>query len=425
MVEQGILSFETVGTGDIRTNINSTITRDAAITSVKLNGTTYQAAAWWNETGTLTIAKRIYPGGAWAVQVYAGGSVPHIIVFADNHETVDIGFDPNGYLHIAYGHHVSPLTYRKSTAPIDTWDFQITGLLPMLGTNETQVTYPTLFNDPAGNLYIVFRDGIGTNGDMYFYKYDHASALWAATTGSDSGGRILSYKASAGPYWDLPVFDANFGAGGFMHLSWVLRTSNESYNAGYYYAKWDGAAWHDYPGNGITAPISPANAYRFLNIPTLSGLANVNSIAVNSSGIPHVAYVKNDAQKYAQYFVAYPSAGTWHEVQITHDPTVPWDEGIDAPGGGLYTTIARPRILITAANEIRVIGLNNTTPQGVHWWKSNNYLTWIRESLYGGRVEQFEPNYDPYQWRVNGKLEMLIAPWWDSIPTQSIIYAHE
>ena len=93
----------------------------------------------------------------------------------------------------------------------------------MLGTNESDVSYPRFFNAPDGTLYFMFRDGLATDGYIYFYQYDESTG-WAAAAGTGTGGLLLDNNSEVDTaYFYAPGFDAGFPSSGHMHFAWHWR----------------------------------------------------------------------------------------------------------------------------------------------------------------------------------------------------------
>ncbi len=62
----------------------------------------------------------------------------------DSHNSVTLGVDPDGYIHLSGNMHVHPITYFRSTKPNDISTLKQE--MSMVGTNENRCTYPHFMN---------------------------------------------------------------------------------------------------------------------------------------------------------------------------------------------------------------------------------------------------------------------------------------
>src|SRR5689334_13861899 len=114
-------SIDTLGSGWSRTSINTVVFRKNSISSQG----NIQYAAYYDSSGVVVLAKRIIGRGKWQVkQTSYRGEV------ADAHNSISIIVDGDGYLHMAWDHHNSPLRYCRSVSP---GSLTLTPELPMTG----------------------------------------------------------------------------------------------------------------------------------------------------------------------------------------------------------------------------------------------------------------------------------------------------
>lgn len=390
--------------------------RQAALASFETGGSVYDACAAWDNNGNLTISTRT-DSGSWTTYTYDGtGGLPTIgPVTADAHNVANLGFDPDGYLHIVYDQHNNALNYRVSSNEITTFDGTLSAETTMLGTNETSVTYPTLFNNPAGTLYFMFRDGVVGNGDLYFYEYDEGATSWGAATGTGANGILIDGKNSSpneSPYWMIaPKFDSDFGSGGFMHLIWVWRDGGGiATNHDLCYVKWDGTNWKQFDGTAQTVVITEENADVIVSIAQGTDLMNQSNFDVDSSGNPHIAYLKDDIHGNMSLFHSYYDGDSWETIQLSYTPVVSGDLfGISRPD------IAFDRSTGTAYIFYRDENLSET---GLQVLVSTTFTDWIRYRIYGSDVGRWEPTYDRRRWEQDTEIYMPIAEWFTSGASQ-------
>ena len=392
-------------------HVNPNTYRWNAVTTITLSGTTYQAINYWDKGGYLVIATRVLDG-EWTMHQFTDISV----TAGDNHHVSAIGIDPNGYIHVCYNMHIDPLHYRRSTAPISSaWNGILTAEISMVGANESQVTYPTFINDPAGTLYFMFRDGGGGNGDLFFYKYNHSTLAWAAATGTGTGGKLLDGKTSSpdeSPYWDHPTFDSNFGSGGFLHLSWHWHKSTDldGSNHDVSYVRWNGTSFTKAAGTAQTVPITPANCEIVDNTSGANlGMTSFNSLDSDGNGKPHIVYPKTSGG-YRNLFHAWYNGSAWVISQLTYtnNPNTVSDVANDPIG--LTPSIAIDR----STNVVYVFYVDKYDIPGILAMISEpaDFTLWTRAAIYplvpGG---WWSPKYDYTEWRRSTVIYFSIEYW--------------
>ena len=383
---------------------NPNTVRWNAITSVDLGGTIYQAACFWDGEGDLIIGKRVLDG-AWTL--YDTGVN---ITGNDNHDVCTIGLDPNGYIHVCYDMHAEPLKYRRSDAAISSWTGTLTATLSMVGTNESSVTYPTFLNDPAGNLYFIFRDGTSGDGDLYLYKYTHGTTTWAAAAGTTAGKVINGIASSVNPYWEHPCFDADFGSGGYLHLSWHWRTTMASGNEDRCYVKWDGTVWVKADGTSQTIPITQANAEIVDDTGENIGMTGFNSLYSDSDGNPHIIYPKTHTDTFRHLFHAYHNGTNWTITQITTTPNPSLGDNTT------YDIALTPAIAIDRDTDtLYVLYRDLFEGTGILLLKSSNFTTWARKVVYPYSVGWWSPKFDYVEFERSGNLYIPIEEYYGGL----------
>lgn len=377
-----------------------------AITTIDISATKYQAAGWWESARNLVLAKRTLPSGSWTIYRYNGVDATTIgPVTDDNHNVVSLGVDPDGYLHICYNMHTDALLYRRSDAPLNSWTGGLTTTLSMLGTNEADVTYPTFVTDPAGTLYFIFRDGDSNNADVYFYVYDEGTETWAAAAGTGTAGLLIDGAASTDAiYWNgPPAFDADWGSGGMMHLSFHWRTAG-GVNEDVSYVKWNGTNWLTADGSAQTVPITKANCEIIDETTTTVGLTSFNGIAADDDGNPHIVYPKNNGSGFVQIY------HIWHNGTSWQGPTAITNQAVLASttDDGLA-----PQNVTAACDQsngkVFVIynGRAYNEGNGLYAYTSTNYTDWVKETISETEIGCWRPSFDRNRWREDGIFNFL------------------
>lgn len=395
--------------------VNQISCRFEALTSVTLAGITYQVYSFWDKNKYLVLAKRVL-GGAWTLYTYDGsGGRPSITVPADdNHDVISIGFDPNGFLHVAYHMHDEPLLYRRSDAAISTWTGGLTAVLAMLGgAVETAVTYPTFFNDPAGNLYFLFRYWtVADEGKIYFYKYTHATTTWAAATGTSANGLLISSETITGvtyrAYINKPCFDSTFGSGGYLHISFNWRNVATTENQDLCYVKWDGTNFKQAGGAAQTIPILKSNAEFVETIAAGQGVTNHNCTYSDSSGYPHIAYSRAGTDSFRHVYHAWYSGAAWVIRQISESQAELANPSTNTNYG------LQPIIFINRTSDVAyIVYVDDRDAPGLLCQRSgaNDFTTWERLVIYPLPTGWYDPKIDTVEWE-RSKVAYIAIEYW-------------
>lgn len=293
----------------------------SSISSMTLGETDYQVLTFIDKNSHVVIGVKSLPSGDWNLYCYDGtNNFPEISIdTTDGHRNSQIGLDKNGYIHIAYGHHIDPLVYRMSTSPVSSFAGELTDTLIMKGTHETQVTYPTFFNDPSGELYFLFRDGGAGAGDTYFYKYNLSTSAWNYGAGTGTQGLLVSgIPDDHSVYMDWPSFDEDFGSGGYMHLcfTWKDRSYTPTGNKNMCYVRWDGTTFSKTSG-AQTIPITVSNC-EVIDSQDSTHEFDFGRSASDSNGHPHIVYTKLDSYSARQVYHTWHNGTSWIITQITN-----------------------------------------------------------------------------------------------------------
>jgi hypothetical protein len=212
----------------------------------------------------------------------------------DAHNSISMGVDRQGYLHVCFDQHATKLRYRRSLQPmsIDGW----TDDLPMTGQHEDKVTYPTFILPRAGfPLTLLYRDGTHNKGSARLKYYNEKSQSW-----HDKGTPILSGAEqkpwTSNAYWNHP----SIGTDGSLHLSFVWRTGVlgdeqlvNNINIGYAWSPDNGHHWYTLQGQPYQVPITPTTAETIWPVPPGSNLINQCSMALDRFNRPHIVFYAN------------------------------------------------------------------------------------------------------------------------------------
>jgi len=120
--------------------------------------------------------------------------------------------DEEGYLHVSWNHHASPLSYARGVEPLS---LTLTDKMAMTGKFERQVTYPEFYKLADGTLCFMYRDGGSGNGNMLMNSYSTETKQWTQVMSN-----LISGEGARNAYWQT-CLDKK----GVIHISWVWRES--------------------------------------------------------------------------------------------------------------------------------------------------------------------------------------------------------
>lgn len=392
-----------LGNGWATNTVNTVIFRHHGI----LSWGDWQFTAFYSPQGSMRFAKRNLKTNQ--IEYY---DVPGRYNTFDAHNSISIGIDGKGFLHISYDQHGGVLRYRRSKVPlsIDQW----TDELPMTGKREDRVTYPTFImpnkSDARQALLFLYRDGRSGRGDARLKEYDQSSQEW-----QDIDPCILSGSQqrpwTSNPYWNHPAIDK----AGRLHLTFAWRTHAlgdkkriNNLNIDYAVSEDWGHTWWSSKGLKFRLPITQVNSETVWAVSPGSNLINQTSSAVDGRGRLHIVFYADDLDGVPQYQHLWYDGRKWH-CQIISERTKPFDlEG----GGSLQIPMSRPEIVIDNTDRVYVIYRCDTTgdrmvatrlnPPHYDRDSSETKILWM-ESL-----EFAEPVIDRQRWQKEQILSMLI-----------------
>jgi hypothetical protein len=241
----------------------------------------------------------------------------------DSHNSVTLGIDPDGYIHLAGNMHVNPITYFRSTKPNDISTLQQE--MTMVGTNEKRCTYPNFMNTREGELIFHYRDGSSGSGNEIYNQFNSKNLKWQRlldTPLTDGQGLMNAYQTQ-------PMLMAD----NWYHVYWVWRdTPDCSTNHDLSYIKSpDLKNWFNAFGEPVKLPVTLDNKSVIVDpIPVKGGIVNLAaSLCFDNGCKPIFAYHKYDAAGNLQFFTARFSGKEWEIKQLTD-----WNYRWEFSGGG-------------------------------------------------------------------------------------------
>ncbi len=359
---------------------------------------TTQFAAFYDADGHLVLAQRQIGDDAWQTR-----RTPHRANIADAHNALSLAVDGDGFLHVAWDHHNSPLHYARSTAPLT---LELAAPSPMTGQRESRVTYPQFHLLPDGDLLFLYRDGGSGHGSLVLNRYDTAAQSW-----SNVQPNLIDGEGRASPYWDL-----NVDRRGTLHLAWNWRdTPDVATNHDLCYARSTdgGVTWTKSDDSALALPLTAANAEYALRIPTNSNLMNPPSVGTDQRGRPYLcSYWSPNSGDAPRFQLVHHDGKSWHVI-----PGPVAGESFALSGNGTkHPPISRAALLVdTTWNQpaIHLVYRDRAHQNHVllatrpgHGVTEKN--DWQIRELLAEDLGAWEPSADPVLWRRLTQAHLLV-----------------
>ncbi len=372
-------------------SVNVTIFRKNSLITV--NNTQY--VSYYSPDSCLMLGKRSLNSENWTIhKTQYKGNVN------DAHNSICMMVDSDGYLHVAWDHHGSPLRYAKS---LKANDLELGDEESMTGLHESDVTYPEFSKLPDGNLIFMYRDGRSGSGNLAINKYDCKLKEWIQIQDN-----LISGEGRRNAYWQ-----AYIDAQGIIHLSWVWRESwlVES-NHDMCYARSDdgGITWKNTRGEKYDLPITAATAEYICNIPQNSELINQTSMTTDHYGNPYIAtYWREKGSEIPQYHVIFHNGKKWNTSNLNFRET-----SFSLKGGGTKKIpISRPLIIAKSNDETTTIGVifrdeERGSKASIAICDNLAKNKWRVEDLTTFTLGSWEPTFDTELWKIQQELHLFI-----------------
>jgi hypothetical protein len=319
----------------------------------------------------------------------------------DAHNCISIMIDGEGYLHVAWDHHNSPLNYTRSKRPLS---LDLEEKQAMTGVLEDKVTYPGFYKMRNGDLLFMYRDGGSGNGNLVLNSYRTQTKQWVRLHSN-----LIDGEDIRNAYWQACTDDK-----GGIHLSWVWReTPDVASNHDMCYARSEdgGETWTNSKGNRYELPITAETAEYSGIIPQNSELINQTSMITDKEGNPYIAtyYRKADSQ-IPQYHIIYlDSHKQWKDVSLDFRKTPFSLSGL----GTKKIPISRPQLICRDRDGKRqffLIYRDEERDSKVSMAICDNLSVnqWQVEDLTSYSVGEWEPTFDTELWRNQQKLNLFV-----------------
>ena len=229
----------------------------------------------------------------------------------DSHNSVTLGIDKEGFIHLSGNMHVHPITYFKSTKPNDI--STLVQQMKLVGTNEKRCTYPHFMNTKEGELLFHYRDGGSGNGNEIYNIYSCENKEWSRMLDvplTDGQGLMNAYQTQPTMMKD-----------GWYHVYWVWRdTPDCSTNHDLSYMKSpDLKNWFNAYEEKITLPATLDQERLIVDpIPVKGGIINLAAkLCLDDLNQSVFAYHKYDAEGNLQFYTARLNNKKWIYTQVT------------------------------------------------------------------------------------------------------------
>ena len=357
-----------------------------------------QYAAFYAADSTLVLAQRTHGSDAWTTHRTALKGRT-----ADAHNTVALGVDGDGFLHVAWDHHNNPLNYTRGVAP---GSLELGPREAMTGSHENRVTYPAFLPLPNGDLLFFYRDGGSGRGNLVLNRYDVRAHRWSQIHAS-----LINGEGACSAY---PAYTVD--ARGTLHLAWVWRaTPDVATNQDIAYARSadGGVTWTSVDNRPLTVPFTAANADYALRVGPNRSLMNPPSLAADADGRPLIAnYWTPEGSDIPQFHVVRHTGNAWRVTQVTAR-TTPFTL---AGGGTKNPPISRAVLAVRASEDAgrEVVLVYRDDERGgriiAATCEDLRKTGWRFTALTTGSVGAWEPSFDPVAWDRTGELHLLVQP---------------
>jgi len=421
----------------------------------------YQFITYYNNSDDIMIGRRATGSSTWTFDntTYTANQI------TDGHDMIAIAVDSNGQMHMSWGMHNNTLNYVISSNSVLGTTFAPTFVTQTSTNNPTlfsqlssvnQVTYPTFYYAPDGNLIFSYRDaaaatgGGSGNGNTLLAAFNPTATASPSTPDSKFSTVELwnGGQTSVNAYPNSMAFDSS----GNLLASWTWRASPDwrtNENIMYAQSPNDGTTWYQQGGSTqYTLPIisSTSNGgsaqqvgQAIENLPQGSELINQTSMAVSTTGLPVIATwwapgwtptssTAGSGNPNRQYMVVYYNGSAWKTSQISNRTSDTLTNTIDDSSGADVGDMGRPVVLIDKQNRVLVImrdedngvnvagayssgnsGNNLTLAYSTNLFTSST-PTWTHVTLDTANMGDYEPSFDLKLWESSNILDLFYEP---------------
>ncbi|MBQ3655400.1 MAG: BNR repeat-containing protein [Bacteroidales bacterium] len=385
-----------VDSGYAKTSVNTAIFRQNALTTFRDT----QFIAFYDDKGYVILGKRkINPKGISEEKFITVKTPFKMIKPYDAHNVISIAVDGDGFLHLAFDHHNSPLRYLKSTAP---FSLQMKEIKKMVTDNpnakEHEVTYPEFYNFTNGDLLFVYRS-VGNTSTINYYETK--TQKWHRIVTN-----LFENHAMLRAYWQITVSEDDV-----IHVSWLWRevSFDPKTNHGIYYAKSAdyGKTWQTVDGDTIRPVFLRREMKPVKEIPQNTNLINQTSMTTDKYDRPYIATYYRGDDSITNYHLIYYDGKEFQDITLGNRKT-----DFELAGmGTLSIPISRPR-LITDGKKIYYFVRDKEQDSKIAVYytsiKKKGLKPFRYENLTENSYEAWEPCLDTELWKTHKKIHLFV-----------------
>ncbi|MBK6936869.1 MAG: BNR repeat-containing protein [Chitinophagaceae bacterium] len=378
------------GAGWAGNSVNTVVFRKNSL----ISNDSLQFISYYDADGYVIIGKRKWSDTAWQlVRTLYKGNV------TDAHNSISLMLDGDGYLHMAWDHHNSPLRYCMSKEPLSA---ELSEVKPMTGNQEEKITYPEFYKLPGGDLLFFYRDGGSGNGNLIINKYSVKWRKWVRLHSN-----LIDGEGKRNAYWQACV-----DMKGYIHISWVWRESPDvasNHDMCYAVSKDGGLSWQKSTGEKYDLPVRAVTAEVVCVIPQNSGLINQTSMCTDESGNPFIATYRNDKNDVPQHHIIFKKDSSSKEKHLVFRKT-----SFNIGGKGTkQIPISRPQIVCRSkGRKTRIALIFRDAERGdrISVASARNIVRdkWKIKDLSSTSTGSWEPTYDTERWMRSRILSLFM-----------------
>jgi hypothetical protein len=391
LLEAGLSGQSLIGKGWAKTSVNAVVFRKNSV----ITHDNTQFASYYDSLGFVVLAKRNVNENNWTIM-----RTPYQGNVLDAHNSISLMVDGEGFIHLAWAHHNTPLNYAVS---IDPGSLQLTKKSGMTGAQEREITYPEFHRLPSGDLIFLYRSGESGRGNLIMNRYDVKLKKWFRVQEI-----LIDGEGKRNAYWQFCT-----DVKGNFHLSWVWReTPDVASNHDVCYARSEdnGRTWMKSTGEKYQLPIKQANAEYATHIPQSRELINQTSMAVDERGNPYIAtYWRDEDSSVPQYRVVFNDGKRWHQRQVGNRTL-----RFSLSGGGTKKIpISRPQIVvqkISDKTQAAIILRDQERESKVSMAVTSDLEKndWRYYDVTDFSVGDWEPSFDSELWKSKKQLHLFV-----------------
>jgi hypothetical protein len=259
----------------------------------------WQYIGFWDQDHYMVLGKRKHGTAEWQFNKtkYKGHC-------EDAHRTINLRFDGDGYLHVAFDHHASPLRYVRSEEPES---INVGEEMPMIGRNENKTTYPEFYNMLNGDMILLYRDGISGRGNLVMNRYITKKKQWTRLHDN-----LIDGEGKRNGYWTLLVDEK-----GIFHLAWSWRDSGDCctlHDCCYARSRDEGVTWEKTTGEICKIPMNFESAEYAWRVAVNTSYGQ-GSPVIDESDHVYITGFWHSGSGIPQQRLIWNENGTWHTRQ--------------------------------------------------------------------------------------------------------------